>query len=205
VKVQCRECKEIVPLAFSIVPGGIEVTCPSCHQLYRVDATTEKEPALPRRSGDMVCPKCGETQPPAEACRRCGLIQDRWRGPESAADGTELDLANAREAGALWEACVVEWDDPGRHDAFLRYCQQGGIFALAAARYRSVLQTSGEHDPVAAGRLKQVRAMAEQALVRAPRPAKESKAETPYKYTVVLLGAGVALLAGGIVVYLMIR
>jgi hypothetical protein len=154
----------------------------------------------------MVCPKCGDAQPPAEACRRCGLIQSRWRGPESAADGTDLDLVGAREAAALWELCLRKWEDPAPHDAFLAHCQAAGTFAFAAARYRAALVLKSERDPVATSRLKQVRNLAEQALVVPTRAAPETKISSlaPYKNVMVLLTLVLALLLGG-VVYLLVK
>jgi hypothetical protein len=215
VKAQCERCKEIVPLEFTVAVGGIEVTCGSCGATYRVDARPAEvvespEPApAPAPPGAMVCPKCGDAQPAAEACRRCGLIQSRWRGPESAADGTDLDLVGARDAAALWELCLQKWEDPAPHDAFLAHCQAAGTFALAASRYRAALVLRSERDPVAASRLKQVRSLAEQALTvpgRATAPTHQTKTSSlaPYKNVVVLLTLVLALLLGA-VVYLLVR
>jgi hypothetical protein len=206
VKAQCEKCKEIVPLSFTVAAVGIDVTCGACGADYHVAASKPLETPVPRPAGDMVCPKCGEAQPPATACRRCGLIQDRWRGPESAADGTELDLASAREAAALWDACLVRWEDPATHDAFLAHCEAAGTFAFAAARYRGAQQTRGDGDPVTTARLKQVRNMAELALVRpTPRPKQEVETPSLYKNAVILLTLGLTLLAGGFVYLLITR
>jgi hypothetical protein len=198
-----------------VAAGGIEVTCASCGATYHVAARpvepaaapdAEPEPRPPAPSGAMVCPKCGDAQPPADACRRCGLIQARWRGPESAADGTDLDLVGAREAAALWEQCLQRWEEPAPHEAFLAHCQAAGTFAFAASRYRAAQAQRGEHDPVATSRLKQVRSLAEQALLIPSRAAPETKTSSlaPYKNVVVLLTLVLALLLGG-VVYLLVK
>jgi len=74
-------------------------------------------------------------------------------------------------AEAAYLACEEKWDDPQRHDAFLAVCQAAGSFAYAAARYRSAATEPARAD-VAGSRLRQIRILAEQALVSAVRAEK---------------------------------
>jgi hypothetical protein len=219
VKAQCDRCKEIVPLTFRAQSGGIEVTCPSCDATYFVAETAAPAPAPapvagpvaadiapPASSDQMTCPKCGDVQKPAQACRRCGLIIARWTQlaqavsagasagagagaaagpsgavaeltpgvvvdppPEAAASpaagvSADISIADAQQAAALWARCQEAWHDSTRHQAFLVHCGASGAFAYAAGRYRAA-QKARPDDPVAAAGLKQVRQLAEQALV----------------------------------------
>jgi hypothetical protein len=210
VKVQCERCKEIVLFEFAVTPAGVDVSCGACGERYHVPETAGAAPSVPLPTGEMLCPKCAEAQPPAAACRRCGLVQAKWRGLEQAPElsmgiDAEVNLEAAREPSLRWEACLARWDDATAHEAFLAACQQAGSFAFAAARYRSALQDRGGHDPVAESRLKQVRSLAEFALLRPTRatdPAGAAEA-SPYRNTVIVLTLGVALIAAGFV-YLLV-
>ncbi|MBI4511341.1 MAG: hypothetical protein HY698_17035 [Deltaproteobacteria bacterium] len=206
MKVQCEKCKEIVPLRFAVAKGAIEVSCASCGATYGVPATgtrpdrpaSERHPDTqsPDSTRDATCPKCGEGQPQGDACRRCGLVFEKWHGILAAADASEVSLAAAREAACLWDACEAGWNDESRHDAFLAHCQRVGAFAFAASRYRSALAQSGGNDPTAAARLTQVRTIAELALMKPTRPAGEES--TPYKGAWLILVLAFLALLGGV-------
>src|SRR5262249_57088289 len=122
VKAQCEKCKEIVPLVFGADEGGIRVSCPSCEAEYKVPftsastSTTASEP--PVAPSEMTCPKCGEGQKKAAACRRCGLVIAKWRGGERP------------DSDGLFAACLEQWDDAARHDAFV--AQSIGRSAVAS-------------------------------------------------------------------------
>lgn len=203
MKAQCDRCKEIVPLEFALAAGGIQVRCPACHACYFVAAGDPASPVAPSAppkvtrlpGAEMTCPKCGEAQPRADACRRCGLLQARWRGSLAAADASSPELAHAREAAALWAEVETGWDDPARHDTFLAYCQKSGTYAFAASRYRAAL-AERPGDAIAERRLRQVRHLAELALL-SPRPRAEAE-RTPFGGAMVVLGLIVLLVVGGL-------
>jgi hypothetical protein len=122
---------------------------------------------------DPACPKCGHravaapgAEPPA-SCPRCGLTFALWTPVQEAAVA-RLDEG----AEALWSAAVADWQDPGKHDAFLKHCSLTGSLAAAGRRYRQRLdQQPG--DGVATRMQERVLAMATAALVRpsvAPAP-----------------------------------
>jgi hypothetical protein len=165
VKAQCDRCREIVPLEFTVEGNGIRVRCPACAGDYVVTGVGPAGDPAPAATpvprglgvGGMTCPKCGQAQRPAAACRRCGLLVASWR-PEDAAQGPAP--GPAREAAALWTACEGAWHESPRHDAFIDHCRRAGLLALAAARYG---QRAGP-DGVAAARLAQIRTLAEQGL-----------------------------------------
>jgi hypothetical protein len=195
VKAQCDRCREIVTLEFSVAAGGIDVICPACKQAYFVSAKTRAATPPPVAGGDgTICPKCSEMQPRAEACRKCGLVFAKWRGPEVLADTDDPSLEGAREAAALFALCEEAWTDASRHDAFVAHCRRTEAFGFAAARYRAALAKAPD-DEIAAGRLKQIRSLAE-FLIRVPD--KSGKREpTPYRGTMIVLGVAVALCIAG--------
>ena len=113
----------------------------------------------------MVCPKCGEGQREAEACRKCGLVIARW-DPERA----EAEFGDVREARELWAAVEAEWGNGELHEAFIEHCRKTDALPFAAWRYRQ----RGAQD-----RLAQIRKIAEQVLVITPRAeAKPQKSRT---------------------------
>jgi hypothetical protein len=71
-------------------------------------------------------------------------------------------------AEAAYLACEEKWDDAARHDEFLAICQRLGSFVYAAARYRAAA-TDRALAEVAGARLRQIRLLAEQALLSAIR------------------------------------
>jgi hypothetical protein len=174
VKAQCERCKEIVPLEFSVGIGGIEVSCPSCKETYFVRGTGTQPAASP---AEVTCPKCGAGQKASDACRRCGLVFANWDPAKAAGP----EVSDATEAAALWDRCLEDWDDGARHEAFIEHCRRSGVLALAAARYRQHEGRAG-----AADRLKQIRTLAEQSLVVAPRT-DMTKRKTPLWVGVVIV------------------
>lgn len=205
MKVQCDRCREIVGLEFGLAERGIEVHCPSCDARYTVAATSAGGAAAPSLPPPTTCPKCGEGQPKAEACRRCGLIFAKWRGVEGLADASAPRVDDAREGAALWAACEAAWEDGAAHDRFLVHVQRTSAYAYAAARYRAAQAQRGGADPVAAERLKRVRAMAEAALLATAAAEKNPKESTPYRASMVVLAVLVLLLGGGILYGLFFR
>jgi hypothetical protein len=143
VKAQCERCKEIVALELAVEGEGIRARCPACKASYVVAPAAPKPPASP---AGMVCPKCGEEQKVAEACRKCGLVIANWKGEEL--EGGEL---GERFAKAATDA---------EHEAFIEEARRRGMLAYAAARYRQ----KGDRQ-----RLEQIRRIAEQSLAVAPR------------------------------------
>jgi hypothetical protein len=218
MKAQCEKCKEIVALEFDLAEGGIRVYCGACGQSFAVAARAHGEGAgratpaasapraeprsAPRSDDDGVsCPKCGVTQPRGEACRACGLVFAKWRGPEALADTPLPELGDARVASALWTACQEAWDDAQRHDAFVDHCQRTQSFALAAQRYRTRLARA-PGDVVAEERLQQIRQAAEASLV-VVRPKKAAAREETRDKKPILVVLFVMAIALGGVVYLL--
>ena len=166
MKAQCERCKEIVPLEFTVEGSAIRVKCPSCSEVYVV-AGTAAAPAPtppPPVEGGMTCPKCGAVQKPADACRKCGLVIENWKG------GAEQVPAPGA-ATALFTKCEEDWSDAARHEAFIDHCRRAGSLAYAASRYR---QRGGADEW-----LGRIRDLAEQTLMTQPRtaPPKRTRSE----------------------------
>lgn len=216
MKAQCERCKEIVPLVFSTEAAGIRVTCPACAAEYFVAARTDDLGAAPPATApapasvppapataataapdEMICPKCGEPQRRADACRRCGLSTDKFAAWDAArADDAALALGDVGSAAALFAACEVNWDDPVRHDAFIGHCQRADAWAYAAACYRK--QTArADRRAIALARLADIRGLAEKSLVVLPRLDVAAPARNPMR-TVALLAVVVVLLVAGV-------
>jgi hypothetical protein len=139
----------------------------------------------------VTCPKCGEDQPPRDACRRCGLLFELWRGPEALADASELPIADVQELAARWKAVETGWADGARHEAFVAACRRVGAYGYGAARYRS---RAAAGDPVAGQRLAEIRLFAETALVV---PARDETPSFPVGRVIAIAGllviVGIAL------------
>jgi hypothetical protein len=211
MKTQCDQCKEIVPLVFALVPPDIRVSCPSCGADYLVAARTDatvSAPAVPKPvapapapepeppSADaMTCPKCGEPQKKAPACRRCGLAADKFPSWDDGRGGDpSITAGEVRSAATLFAACEERWDDTARHDAFVLHCQHAGAWAYAASLYRK--QTArADRCAIATVRLADIRGLAEKALLVAVRSDGHKHASNPKRTAALLVGVAVLLIA----------
>lgn len=195
MKLQCDLCREIVVADFAVAGGAIEVHCPACARTFTVAATRggAEPPAPPPRTtpGPMTCPKCGDAQPEAAACRTCGLLAERM--PAFARD---RDAGVAPEVLAAWRAVEGAWADPAAHERFLAAASTALAFPWAAQRYREVVRARPD-DAIAAEHLARVARMAEATLL-ATAAEKPSAARKPYRGTVAVLGALLILIVIGV-------
>ena len=192
MKIQCRACKEIVSLSFRMEAdgSGIQVACPECRADYFVAATdAAPRPVVP--GGDHQCPKCGEAQPPAEHCRRCGLAFARWDSWQDTEDAS----ADNESTRILFEAARARWADDAAHERLLEHCMRTGQFSYAISRYRRHL-VADPTDAVAGPRMKQLQVLAEQKLLSRPEVIEEDK--NPYQGSIVVLLVCVFLVLGGV-------
>jgi hypothetical protein len=208
VKLQCDLCREIVSADFAVTDGGstasIEVHCPACAGTFTVAATRDvaARPPAPRRAPAadepaMTCPKCGDEQPRAPACRSCGLMADRM--PAFALD---RDAGAPPDVVAAWDAVEVGWDDDAAHDRFLERVAAVPAYPWAAQRYREAARLR-PGDRRATDRLVRLARMAEATLLStaagtpptAPRPYRGAIAVLVAMVLVVLVGFGFAVLA----------
>lgn len=85
----------------------------------------------------IKCPKCGHRQNDPEACDRCGLVFANVRdGRKPWEEWPAEQRPYVSRAEALWNDVAQRPDDPAYHAAFVDYCRQHGLVALAATRYR---------------------------------------------------------------------
>jgi hypothetical protein len=210
VKARCEACGVEGELRFVVAVAGagagIDVTCDACGARTFVPAGAAgaqgaaatqgapSEPATVRpKEGEQECPKCGEVQPAASACRRCGLVFVRWKGGAGEAGGEDA------EAARLWEAVEVSWTDAARHDAFIAHCQRTQQFPLAAGRYRVAASGArGANDPFVVRSLERIEKLALTTLelsAQRERGAAGASGPLPYRNTMMALVALVALVA----------
>jgi len=211
VKVQCDLCKEIVVADFAVVgDGAIEMSCPSCRGRFTAPATRMRrvtgeqvvrgESQRVRRASmpashepSMTCPKCGETQRPASACRHCGLLAERM-GEFARDEASEVPATVVAE----WQLVVDRWRDPAVHERFAQLVAAHDGYAWAARRYREVLRVRAD-DPVAAEQIARLARMAEATLL-ASAAARPARTTTSYRGVVIVVLL-VALAVGVAVAY----
>jgi len=137
-------------------------------------------------AGDtMECPKCGERQPPATACRSCGLLAERMADFAHDDEGED-------EVAELWVAVEERWDHDDVHEAYLARIVERGAYAVAARRYRKRARTG---DTRAQSYLERVGRMAQVGLTRPTQVAEDGK--EPFRGVAILLL--VLLVVGGAV------
>jgi hypothetical protein len=213
MKIQCEQCKEIVPLGrFEILADRIRVTCSACAGSFEVVPegveSARRAPAPPNATETATegatkprCPKCGEPHVDAPACPVCGLEA------QHAAAFSERQAAEASpELDAQWDACIGAWDDQSTHDAFARAASLGNQFSAAARRYRIWLvdHPGDPGEEIARAALGRLARMAEVSLLHRPSKPAPGDDEQPYKRVVMLMIALVVLAAmGG--AYLLVR
>lgn len=206
MKIQCLECKEIVPIGpFEILSDRIRVSCAECGATFEVapqadaaprSSASARTPPDTAASASSGCPKCGTTLIGAAACKVCGLEAryfDEYRDRAVGVASPALDAA--------WAACLAEWDDGARHEELLTCASLEGELGAAARRYRLYL---GDHpgDERASAALERLTRMAAATMLQRPRV--EPAGEEPYKKVVLLLMA--LLLLGGMGgVYLLVK
>jgi hypothetical protein len=204
VKVQCELCREIVVLAdFTPSAEGISIHCPACDGTYFVPAPRPDPgrdgaapgPAPPPAAstgepaaGD-ACPKCGRRQPPADACRHCGLVFALW-DPASAPTA-----AGDEEARRLFARAEEAWGETARHEAFIEHCSRTAQLPYAARRYRERL-TRNPDDAVA--RAQQARVVTITELTYLTRPRELADAPWPHRGALIGLVIAVFLLLLGL-------
>jgi hypothetical protein len=139
----------------------------------------------PGSSYPSDCPKCGCKVPDdgPESCIRCGLTFDLWR-PEETTDVAHLD----ERGEALWAEAIAGWDDPARHDAFLKHCSLTGLLPLAGRRYRKRLD-GDPADTVAARMQERVLTMAAAVFVRPPPAAAAPVTRQPWFWGLLIVVA----------------
>jgi hypothetical protein len=166
-----------------------EVRCPHCEKTF---AIADPVGTLPRVPGDMTCPKCGDAQPRAVACRRCGLLSERM------AEFARDRVLEAPEAvRAAWDALDARWGEATAHEAFVQLVATSTAYAWAAQQYRDA-QRARPDDPRPAEQLTRLARMAE-ATLRATATPKVASTERPYKNAMMVLGLLVFLLVIGLV------
>jgi hypothetical protein len=110
--------------------------------------------AAPARSAPE-CPKCGAPRA-AEACARCGLVYERWRGFRRAV------FTDCLETERLWRAAARDFFVPRRHAVFIAHCLHAGELHYAVARYAGEARSPDvERARVARERRRQAAALAE--------------------------------------------
>jgi hypothetical protein len=190
MKVQCDLCREIVVGELTVVGDTIEVHCPACDKSFTVATGKTVPPAPPPRAAidgpSMTCPKCGDAQPTAKACRRCGLLAERMSGYEPPAIEASPELV------AAWETLEGRWEDRDAHQALLLQVTDAGAYPWAAQRYRAAARTRPD-DRIASEQLGKIARMTE-ASMRSAASRRDEPGPTPYKNVILLLGALIVLL-----------
>lgn len=143
MKVQCPECREIVPMQeFSTSTEGLRFKCAECAQTHFLEnpdnlepgadqAGAQPPPQAPRQQpkpDERVCPKCGHAQTGGEACNKCGL------------DFLRFDPENLPEdppaAASLWAQLVDAPREEALHERFIQACNDAGRLDYATRQYR---------------------------------------------------------------------
>jgi Zn-finger nucleic acid-binding protein len=78
----CPRCRK--PLALFSYPGTMSVVeaCRDCKGVW-LEAGEIQEIARARRERTMRCPSCGQEQPAAETCAKCGIIIRKFARPST--------------------------------------------------------------------------------------------------------------------------
>lgn len=194
MKLQCDLCKEIVPAEFTVAGNAIEVACPACKGTFTVSARGEapvvdlsaraRAARRPPADGEpaMTCPKCGDVQPTAAACRSCGLLADKM--PEFQRD---RDTKVPSEVLAAWDEVTAKWSDEDAHDRFARTASTALSYTWAAQRYRDALRLRPD-DLVAAAQLARLAKMAEATLLASASRKPQAGAKAYKKATMMIVG-----------------
>ncbi|MCE9578918.1 MAG: hypothetical protein K8W52_37685 [Deltaproteobacteria bacterium] len=204
-EIDCARCGARVPLDFAIAADGrsIEVRCAACAATFAIAARPAAilapavpAPAIPAPpAGEMRCPKCDTAQPPAAACRACGLAAERMAAFAQA----ERDADRPPELIAAWQRATLVWDDARAHERVIELAATTASYAWVARQYRAAGRDRPD-DPMVASQLARLARMTE-ATLRATSDlrARGGSPATPYRNTVVILLILVAAMGAGLV------
>jgi hypothetical protein len=119
---------------FQTSAEGLRFTCSNCKKesLLTSPGTEPAQPAPMVEPGEVICPKCGNSQKDPYACHRCGLVFDKF-------DESNLP-PDPEEATAMWKELQLMPADQERHEAFLEACQKINRLDYAARQYRLMLR-----------------------------------------------------------------
>ena len=186
MKVQCDLCREIVVAELAVVGDAIEVRCPACTKTFTVAASRKVEPPVRRVEGALTCPKCGDAQPEAKACRTCGLLAERMSTYQPPATEAPPALAEA------WTALESRWEDADAHAAFLQQVTAADAYPWAAQRYRAAARERPD-DKLAAEQLARIARMTEVSM-RTAATRRADPQPQPYKNVTLVLGSLIVLM-----------
>lgn len=152
MKVQCPECREIVPMTeFSTSAEGLRFKCAECGRTHFLDnpdnldadsgqAERSVSPATDVTASspdpdERLCPKCGHTQSGGPACNKCGLDFLRF-------DPDNLP-PDPPEAAEIWAQVLEAPSDDARHERFIHACNNAGRLDYATRQYRILSREPG--------------------------------------------------------------
>jgi hypothetical protein len=173
-----------------------DVTCPHCAKTFALDEPVPSARRAP--AGDVTCPKCGDQQPEAAACRSCGLLVERM-----ADFASRRDQSVPVEVSSAWDAVEASWDDDAAHEKLMQEVAAATAYPWAAQRYREA-QRARPGDRRAAAMLARLVRMTE-ATLRAGATARPKKSDTPYRRVTTLLAVLLALFLIGVAYTLIMK
>lgn len=194
-QIDCARCGARVPLDFAIAADGrgIDVRCAACAATFAIAARPiTPAPSPSSASADMRCPKCDTAQPPAAACRACGLAADRMDAFAAADRDT-----GSPELLAAWQRAIDAWDDARAHERVLELAATTGGYAWVARKYRAVGRERPD-DPRVASQLGRIARMTEATLRATSHRVRGGSPATPYRSTIVILLVLVAAMGAGL-------
>ena len=137
--MDCDTCRKRTEIRhFTRNPEGLGAVCSVCGQTVPVPLEILQHPQPVPDTTD-VCPKCQaprDTGTP-DACKRCGLVYEKWVEPPSPFSGHP-------QLEAAWER--IRSLPPGEpsHDEFLEMCFKTGNLPDAVRVYRMLGEQTGQ-------------------------------------------------------------
>ncbi len=201
MKYLCDACGRLVEIgAFELRGGQLALSCSACGQESRGGTAPSPAPVLelarPKAPpSSSLCPKCAAPRSEGlEACPRCGLVYSLFN---------PAVFALPEEIEVRWTDLERSWNDPARHEEFLRVCNSAELLAEAVRRYR--LKAEQAPSDALAQRYRDEAVSRLLALTSLPVPTAESETSSSTRTWVVGIAVALVVALLGTLVYSMLR
>ena len=183
IRFRCPNCQKLYSTsadAFDEAHGSSsdlslpEFDCISCHKSFLLTKNMNEFGLYETQTNNHVfseCPKCTKLMPlNHEECPSCGVFIEKFQQVAQSENPMLFEL------NKLWKNVLENFNQDGRHQEFLNFCQKKMALNLAFQKYDELRKTMN-YDSVCEKYLKQIEVRMEQQFIQQQNNETRAKAE----------------------------